>query len=143
MASKKASAKQTASTKPSKPVHEPYPASSPEVEVLVQEVISRVADTWTMLVLEALVEHGRLRFTELGRHIPGISQKMLTKTVRQMESDGLVERTVYPVIPPRVEYEITNLGYTLSEAFCGVWIWAEKNHKKVEAARAAFKSRVV
>jgi DNA-binding HxlR family transcriptional regulator len=52
-----------------------------------------------------------------------------------------VERTIYPVIPPRVEYELTTLGYTLSEAFCGVWIWAAKNHKAVEAARAAFKSR--
>ncbi len=143
MPAKKNHSERQTNPKWSKPVHEPYPASSPEVEALVQEVISRVADTWTMLVLEALVEHGRLRFTELGRHIPGISQKMLTKTVRQMESDGLVERTIYPVIPPRVEYEITNLGHTLSEAFCGVWLWAEKNHKKVEAARAAFKNRSI
>ena len=63
-----------------------------------------------MLILEALEEHGTMRFTSLGRLVPGISQKMLTKTVRQMESDGLVKRTIYPVIPPRVEYQLTTLG---------------------------------
>src|SRR5215472_6200641 len=93
----------------------------PELEALVREIIERVADKWTMLVLEVLEEHGRLRFTRLGELIGGVSQKMLTKTVRQMEADGLVMRTVHPVIPPKVEYELTALGQSLSCAFCGVW----------------------
>jgi DNA-binding HxlR family transcriptional regulator len=63
---------------------------------------------------------------------------MLTKTVRQMERDGLVKRTVHPVIPPRVEYELTELGHSLGEAFCGVWIWAEKHGREIERARKAF-----
>ena len=110
----------------------------PDLDALVREIIGRVADKWTMLVLEALEEHGRMRFTRLGVCIGGVSQKMLTKTLRQMEADGLVSRTVYPVIPPRVEYQLTALGHSLGEAFCGVWKWAAKNHAKVAAARQAF-----
>jgi DNA-binding HxlR family transcriptional regulator len=118
-----------------------YPAESdPKIEALVREIIERVADKWTMLVLEALEEHGTLRFTQLGEMVGEISQKMLTKTVRQMESDGLITRTVYPVIPPKVEYSLTDLGRTLSAAFCGVWIWAEQNYDAVTQARQAFQS---
>ena len=115
--------------------------SRPEIDALVQEIIGRVADKWTMLVLEALEEHGRLRFSRLSDLVSGISQKMLTKTVRQMEADGLITRTVFPVIPPRVEYELTEMGRTLSEAFCGVWVWAEKYYGRIEKARAAFRER--
>jgi DNA-binding HxlR family transcriptional regulator len=112
--------------------------SAAAVDALVRQVIERVADKWTMLVLEALEEHGTLRFTRLAQLVEGVSQKMLTKTVRQMEADGLVTRTVHPVIPPHVDYALTPLGKSLGEAFCGVWVWAEKNHAKVEAARKAF-----
>ena len=99
----------------------PYPAESdPKVEALVNELIGRVADKWTMLILEVLEEHGELRFTRIGERVPGISQKMLTQTLRQMERDGLVIRTVHPVVPPRVDYRLTELGGSLSEAFCGV-----------------------
>ena len=63
---------------------------------------------------------------------------MLTKTVRQMESDGLITRTVYPVVPPLVEYQLTHLGHGLSEAFCGVWIWAEKHSEEIAHARQIF-----
>jgi DNA-binding HxlR family transcriptional regulator len=115
----------------------------PEVEKLVGEIIARVADKWTMLILEALEEHGTMRFTSLGRLVPGISQKMLTKTVRQMESDGLVKRTVYPIIPPRVEYQLTTLGRSLSAAFCGVWLWAEAHHDEITRARVAFRERAI
>jgi DNA-binding HxlR family transcriptional regulator len=94
-----------------------------------------------MLVLETLAEHGRLRFTRLGELIGGVSQKMLTKTVRQMEADGLLLRTVFPVIPPRVEYELTELGHSLGEAFCGVWIWAERNRENIMQARKTFQER--
>ena len=116
-----------------------YPAENdPKVEALVREIIERVADKWTMLVLEVLEEHGVVRFTRLGKLVGDISQKMLTKTVRQMERDGLVTRTVHPVIPPRVEYELTELGHSLGAAFCGVWLWAEKHGEEIEQARAAF-----
>ena len=110
----------------------------PQLEALVREIIGRVADKWTMLAIETLAEHGRLRFTELGRRIGDISQKMLTKTVRQMECDGLVSRTVHPVIPPRVEYELTALGLSLGYAFCGVWTWAGEHREAIEQARRNF-----
>lgn len=115
-----------------------YPPSDPRVDALVNEVIGRVADKWTMIVLEVLTEHGELRFTRIADLADGISQKMLTQTLRQMERDGLVIRTVHPVVPPRVEYRLTELGLTLAEAFCGVWLWAEKNLNRIETARAAF-----
>jgi len=117
------------------------PPVSPAVETLVRQVIAQVADKWTMLVLEALEEHGTLRFTEVGRIVGGISQKMLTKTLREMERDGLVIRTVHPVIPPHVDYTLTELGRELSAAFCGVWVWAETYYAEVSAARKAFRER--
>jgi DNA-binding HxlR family transcriptional regulator len=115
--------------------------ADPRVEALVNEVIGRVADKWTMLILEVLAEHGELRFTRVGDLVGGISQKMLTQTLRLMERDGLVVRTVHPVIPPKVEYRLTDLGVTLAEAFCGVWTWAEANIERIEAARAQFDAR--
>ena len=115
--------------------------ADPRIEALVNEAIGRVADKWTMLILEVLAEHGETRFTRVGELVGGISQKMLTQTMRQMERDGLVVRTVHPVIPPKVEYRLTDLGFTLAEAFCGVWMWAEKNIDRIEAARAAFDGR--
>ncbi len=117
------------------------PPVSPAVESLVRQVIAQIADKWTMLVLEALEEHGTLRFTEVGRMVGGISQKMLTKTLREMERDGLVIRTVHPVIPPHVDYTLTELGRELSAAFCGVWVWAETYYAEVSAARKAFRKR--
>ena len=115
-----------------------YPQSDPRVDALVNELIGRVADKWTLLILEVLEEGGVLRFTQIGRAVPGISQKMLTQTLRAMERDGLVTRTIHPVIPPRVDYELTRLGHGLSEAFCGVWQWAEAHLEEVESARGRF-----
>ena len=115
--------------------------TSSRVEMLVTDLIGRVADKWTMLVLETLVEKGELRFTRLAESIPGVSQKMLTQTLRAMERDGLLTRTVHPVIPPKVEYRLTELGLSLSAAFCGVWMWAEKHLEQVEAARSNFDRR--
>jgi DNA-binding HxlR family transcriptional regulator len=85
-----------------------------------------------------LAEKGELRFTRISEGVPGISQKMLTQTLRQMERDGLLVRTVHPVIPPKVEYRLTDLGLGLGAAFCGVWLWAEENIDRVEAARQRF-----
>src|SRR3546814_17280122 len=81
----------------------------PAIEELVRGIIGQVADKWTMLILETLEERGTLRFTELGRHVGGISQKMLTKTLRDMERDGPVSRTLHPVLPPPLTYS-PNLG---------------------------------
>lgn len=120
---------------------EPPAGIDPRIEPLVNGIIGRVADKWTMLMLEALHENGVMRFSEIGRAVDGISQKMLTQTLRQMEREGLVTRTVYPVVPPRVEYALTDLGRSLGQAFCGVWIWAERHVDEIEAARAAFDAR--
>ncbi|MFP3688062.1 MULTISPECIES: winged helix-turn-helix transcriptional regulator [Burkholderia] len=113
----------------------------PRIASLVRDLIGRVADKWTMLILDVLAEKSPLRFSRLGEMIEGISQKMLTQTLRAMERDGLVARTVYPVVPPKVEYRLTDLGITLSAAFCGVWVWAAKNLDAVEEARRDFDSR--
>src|ERR1700761_74323 len=112
--------------------------TDPRVEALVTELIGRVADKWTMLILEVLTERGELRFTRLSEMVPGISYKMLTQTLRSMEREGLIARTVHPVIPPKVEYKLTTLGYSLGAAFCGVWMWAERHLEEIERARAAF-----
>lgn len=114
------------------------PDLDPRVEALVNDLIGRVADKWTMLILDVLTEHGEVRFTQLGKLVQGISQKMLTQTLRHMERDGLVTRTIHPVVPPRVEYKLTALGLSLGAAFCGVWVWASENLQAVEGARAAF-----
>ncbi len=113
----------------------------PRIENLVNELIGRVADKWTMLVLDILAEKGETRFTRLRELVGGISQKMLTQTLRQMERDGLVTRTVHPVVPPRVEYKLTELGMSLGAAFCGVWVWASENLSRVDEARRDFDRR--
>src|ERR1035438_7056869 len=77
----------------------------PRIEALVNDLIGQVADKWTMLILEVLAEKGELRFTRLSELVEGISQKMLTQTLRHMERDGLLTRTVHPVVPPKVEYK--------------------------------------
>jgi DNA-binding HxlR family transcriptional regulator len=117
---------------------ERYDQIDPRVEALVNEVIAQVADKWTMLLIEVLHDHGEQRFTRIAEKVPGISQKMLTQTLRQMERNGLIVRTVHPVVPPKVEYRLTTLGMTLGEAFCGVWTWAEDNLEAVETSRRTF-----
>ncbi|MEE4453225.1 helix-turn-helix domain-containing protein [Novosphingobium resinovorum] len=119
----------------------PCDAIDPRVEALVTELIGRVADKWTMILLEVLEEGGTLRFTQIARAVPDISQKMLTQTLRRMERDGMLTREVHAVVPPRVDYALTPLGASLGEAFCGVWLWAEANLDRVEHARADFDAR--
>ena len=114
----------------------------PRLNALVTDLIGRVADKWTMIILELLIEKGEMRFTRISEAVPGVSQKMLTQTLRQMERDGLLVRTVHPVVPPKVEYRLTPLGHSLGGAFCGVWTWAEENLADINTARAAFDARV-
>ena len=113
----------------------------PKVDELVNDTIGRVADKWTFLLIEAREDRTAKRFSQLAREVPGISQKMLTQTLRQMEREGLVSRTVFPEVPPRVEYALTDLGFELGEAFCGVWHWAEANIERIEQARAEYDAR--
>ena len=110
-------------------------------ERLVRELLDRVADKWTLLVIDALEPGDPIRFTRLRELIGGISQKMLTKTLRQLERDGLVTRRVHPVIPPHVDYTITAMGRDLGEAVCGIWEWVAANAEAMERARASFADR--
>jgi len=100
-----------------------------------RQVLGRVADKWTMLVLSALSAEEVLRFSELRRRIEGVTQKMLTQTLRGLERDGLVERTVYPTVPVTVEYRLTALGHSLAAAVSGIKAWAYENIEELERAR--------
>jgi DNA-binding HxlR family transcriptional regulator len=102
-----------------------------------RETLARIADKWTLLVTGVLGSKTK-RFSELRRDIPGISQKMLTQTLRSLERDGLVTRTIYPEIPPRVEYALTPLGRSLDEPLAAVRAWAEANIAAVRDAQAQF-----
>ncbi|WP_314853954.1 helix-turn-helix domain-containing protein [uncultured Microbacterium sp.] len=106
----------------------------------IRDILARIGDKWSLLVIATLHE-GRLRFGELLGHIPGISQRMLTLTVRQLERDGVVTRTVYPEVPPRVEYELTDLGETLFVPARAIADWAVTHHDEIERARAEYDAR--
>jgi DNA-binding HxlR family transcriptional regulator len=107
-----------------------------------RELLDRIADKWTTLIIGMLVDAGGpVRFTELRRAIGGISQKMLTQTLRDLERDGLIVREMYPVIPPRVEYSLTALGRTLDEPLRALSRWAELHMAEVRKAQGAFDAR--
>jgi len=103
----------------------------------VSEVLGRVGDKWTVLVVSTL-GGGPQRFNELRRALGSISQRMLTLTLRGLERDGLVTRTVFPTVPPRVDYELTKLGRSLLEPVNGLSLWARKNRASIAAARDRF-----
>jgi DNA-binding HxlR family transcriptional regulator len=100
-----------------------------------REVLERVGDKWTALVIRALAD-GTHRYGDLQRRVGGVSQKMLTQTLRALECDGLVARRVYPVVPPRVEYSLTPLGRTLIEPLDAICRWAERHLPQLLEARA-------
>lgn len=106
----------------------------------VRQILDRVADKWSLLAI-AHLERRTLRFSELRRLIDGISQRMLTVTLRQLERDGLVRRTVYPVVPPRVEYELTPMGATLHTTIRTLVDWTEGHQQEIARARAEYDSR--
>ncbi|HEX5211267.1 MAG TPA: helix-turn-helix domain-containing protein [Pseudolabrys sp.] len=103
----------------------------------VSEVLARVGDKWTVLVVSTLGD-GAKRFNELRKALGSISQRMLTLTLRALERDGLVTRTVLPTNPPRVEYELTRLGRSLLEPVSGLGLWARKNRPAIAESRARF-----
>ena len=98
-------------------------------------VLDRIADKWTALIIQILA-HGTMRYAALQREIGGISQKMLTQTLRSLERDGLVQRTVHPVVPPKVEYSLTRLGRTLIEPLHSLCRWSEKHLAELQTNRA-------
>lgn len=105
-----------------------------------RQVLDRIGDKWTALII-GLLETGTLRFSELQRQLGGISQKMLTQTLRNLERDGLVSRTVYPEVPPRVEYTLTPMGATLCAPLAAVRHWAEEHIAEVSAAQTRYDDR--
>lgn len=106
----------------------------------IGDILTRVGDKWAMMVLGVLGDR-RMRFNELHRAIDGISQRMLTVTVRNLERDGLLVRTVYPTIPPRVEYEVSELGRSLKQALTPIGEWVSTNRDDIEASRRRFDSK--
>jgi DNA-binding HxlR family transcriptional regulator len=105
----------------------------------ISTLLSRIGDKWTVLVVQTLGD-GPRRFNELRREIPSVSQRMLTLTLRNLERDGLVNRTVTPSIPPRVDYELTELGQSLQIPICGLATWATNNVEAIHRAQARFDS---
>jgi DNA-binding HxlR family transcriptional regulator len=103
----------------------------------IGDVLARIGDKWSILVVSRLGE-GALRFNELRRSIGGISQRMLTLTLRGLERDGLVTRTVFPTIPPRVDYALTSLGHDLLDPVATLGAWAIRNQAKIARAREQF-----
>lgn len=100
-------------------------------------VLNRIADKWTVLVV-ILLKDDKKRFSELKREIEGISQKMLTQTLRGLERDGLITRTVYPTVPPHVEYALTPLGHTLKDLLYTIKTWSETNIDEVLKAQKMY-----
>ncbi|MGI4790426.1 MAG: winged helix-turn-helix transcriptional regulator [Janthinobacterium lividum] len=120
-----------------------FPALDPkaaEEDCPLRDVLNRIGDKWSVLVVLVLRD-GKLRFSDMRRSIEGISQRMLTHTLRQLERDGLVERTVYPTVPLRVEYELTVLGQTLIEPLAALTQWAESHRGAILISRADYDSR--
>jgi DNA-binding HxlR family transcriptional regulator len=107
-------------------------------EALLRNVLERVGDKWTLLVIEELGSAGELRFTQLRDRVGQVSQKMLTQTLRALERDGLVSRTVHPEVFPRVDYRLTARGEALGEAVCDLWKWVETHMDEVERSRHAY-----
>jgi DNA-binding HxlR family transcriptional regulator len=104
----------------------------------IRDVLDRVADRWSLLVLRRLAENGTSRFSALRSSIDDISQRMLAQTLRRLEQDGFLSRTVYPTNPPRVDYALTPLGKSLLEPVWELVRWARKNHRRVLDARRRY-----
>src|SRR6185369_12089734 len=116
------------------------PASVYERNCPSRQVLERIGDTWSLLIILTLAE-GPRRYTEVAQRIEGVSPKMLTLTLRQLERDGLVRRTVHAVVPPRVDYELTPLGATLLETIQPLVTWTRQHRGEIAEARAAYDDR--
>jgi DNA-binding HxlR family transcriptional regulator len=115
----------------------PHFAECNRAVVPVADVLGRIGGKWTIYVIMALT-HGPMRFSEIKRHVEGISQKMLTQTLRDLEEDGLVTRTVTPIIPPRVDYELTEIGMELRTPLASIAEWTQRNGPIIAQSRARY-----
>ncbi|MBS0253520.1 MAG: helix-turn-helix transcriptional regulator [Proteobacteria bacterium] len=106
----------------------------------ISQVLARIGEKWSVLII-MMLSGGTRRFSDLRRDVDGISQRMLTLCLRGLERDGLVKRTVFPVVPPRVDYELTALGRSLCEPVVALGTWARDHTAEIDAARAAFDQR--
>jgi len=125
---------------PSEPADEPAPAVGESSSCRAREVLQRVGDKWSVLAID-LLGQGTMRFTELHRAIDGITARMLTVTLRGLERDGIVTRTIHPVIPPRVEYTLTPMGRTLLDTIGQLVNWTDSHLPEIQAARAAYDAK--
>ncbi|WP_255484054.1 helix-turn-helix domain-containing protein [Granulicella sp. 5B5] len=117
-------------------------ALGPEMDSLVRETVTRMAEKWTLWTLAVLAENGEpMRFSRVMEQVEGVSQKSLTKTLRQLERDGLVTRAVFAEVPPRVEYAVTELGLEMLEQVHPLWLWAVENLERFRVAQAKFDGR--
>ena len=105
---------------------------------LKRDILNHVGNKWSLFVIHALGIDGKMRFSILENHINGISQKMLTKCLRELERDGLISRTVYPEVPPKVEYELTSLGRGLLIQVTPLWLWIARHSNELNSARANY-----
>jgi DNA-binding HxlR family transcriptional regulator len=112
-----------------------------EVNCRAHEMLTRIGDKWSVYVIHVLGDEGTLRFNELLRRVDGVSQRMLTVTLRGLERDGLVTRVLYPEVPPRVEYSLTPLGATLRDIVRKLVAWSGAHLREVDAARAQYDRR--
>jgi DNA-binding HxlR family transcriptional regulator len=125
---------------PAGAVGEPAGAVGERSPCRAREVLQRVGDKWSVLAID-LLGQGTMRFTELHRAIDGITARMLTVTLRGLERDGIVTRTIHPVIPPRVEYALTPMGRTLLDTIGQLVDWADSHLPEIQAARAAYDAK--
>jgi DNA-binding HxlR family transcriptional regulator len=116
--------------------HEIHSSECPKVS----QVLARIGDKWSVLII-MMLSRGTRRFSDLKRDVEGISQRMLTMCLRGLERDGLIKRTVYPVVPPKVEYELTDLGRSLREPVMALGNWAREHIGEINEARAIFDAR--
>ncbi|NUE92331.1 winged helix-turn-helix transcriptional regulator [Acinetobacter seifertii] len=123
------------------PSHTNFPDEMPDPNIngcrATREILDRIGDKWSLYIIASLAK-GTMRFNELRRGIDGISQRMLTLTLRGLERDGLVSRTMYPTIPPRVDYELTELGQTLLVPVMALVSWADNNQFAIKEAHERF-----
>lgn len=127
------------------PSHTNFPDEMPDPNIngcrATREILDRIGDKWSLYIIASLAK-GAMRFNELRRGIDGISQRMLTLTLRGLERDGLVSRTMYPTIPPRVDYELTELGQTLLVPVMALVSWADNNQLAIKEAHQRFDEKL-
>ncbi|PTV58468.1 winged helix-turn-helix transcriptional regulator [Acinetobacter seifertii] len=127
------------------PSHTNFPDEMPDPNIngcrATREILDRIGDKWSLYIIASLAK-GAMRFNELRRGIDGISQRMLTLTLRGLERDGLVSRTMYPTIPPRVDYELTEMGQTLLVPVMALVSWADNNQLAIKEAHQRFDEKL-